>query len=61
MHLVLTEIQRTFCYVLQEVAALLYGDGAMSVVNVILEHCVTALQTSSSEYGISILTLSPSK
>lgn len=44
--------QEAVCYVLQEVAALLYGDGAMGVVNIILEHCVAALQAPSNEYGI---------
>ena len=43
--------QNVVCYVLQEVAALLYGDGAMGVVNAILEHCVAALQVSSNDYG----------
>lgn len=53
MHHVLELInQKAVCCVLQEIAALLYGDGAMGVVNVILEHCVAALQSSSSEYGM---------
>ncbi len=43
--------QNAIYYVVQEVAALLYGDGAMGVVNAILEHCVAALQVSSNEYG----------
>nr|XP_024360975.1 uncharacterized protein LOC112275138 isoform X1 [Physcomitrium patens] len=33
-----------------EVAASLYGDGAVGVVNIILEHCVAALQASSNEF-----------
>ena len=43
--------QNSVYYIPQEVAALLYGDGAMGVVNPILEHYVAALQVASNDYG----------
>jgi hypothetical protein len=50
-HVVKLFNQNAVYHVLQEVASLLYGEGAMGVVNVILEHCVAALQVSSNDYG----------